>query len=128
MIHCARNYSPQTRGYAGYRPLKKFIYCMFAIIKTGGKQQVVEEGKWILTEKIEQEDGSKIEFEPLLVSNDRETKVGTPTVAGMKVTGTIMEQGRSEKVSIVKYKPKSNYRRRTGHRQPFTKVMIDTIA
>ncbi|PIR47783.1 50S ribosomal protein L21 [Candidatus Uhrbacteria bacterium CG10_big_fil_rev_8_21_14_0_10_50_16] len=101
---------------------------MFAIIKTGGKQQVVEEGKWILTEKIEQEDGSKIEFEPLLVSNDRETKVGTPTVAGMKVTGTIMEQGRSEKVSIVKYKPKSNYRRRTGHRQPFTKVMIDTIA
>lgn len=89
---------------------------------------MVEEGKWILTEKIEQEDGSKIEFEPLLVSNDRETKVGTPTVAGMKVTGTIMEQGRSEKVSIVKYKPKSNYRRRTGHRQPFTKVMIDTIA
>lgn len=101
---------------------------MFAIIKTGGKQQVVTEGKWILTEKIEQEVGSKIEFDPLLVSNDKETKVGTPVVTGAKVTATIMEHGRAKKISVVKYKPKSNYRRNVGHRQPFTKIMIDRIS
>ena len=89
---------------------------------------MVEEGKWILTEKIDQEDGSTVEFEPLLVSNDKETKVGAPIVAGVKVIGTIMEQGRAKKVSVVKYKPKSNYRRNVGHRQPFTKVMINKIA
>ena len=101
---------------------------MFAIIKTGGKQQVVEEGRWILTEKIEQEEGSKVEFEVLLTSDKGETKVGTPLVAGAKVTGTIMENGRGKKISVVKYKAKSNYRRNVGHRQPFTKVMIDKIS
>lgn len=101
---------------------------MFAIIKTGGKQQVVEEGKWFLTEKIDQEDGSAVEFDALLISDDegKETKVGTP-IAG-KVTGKIMEQGREEKVSVIKFKSKSNYRRHVGHRQPFTKVMVEKIA
>lgn len=101
---------------------------MFAIIKSGGKQQVVEEGKWFLTEKIDQEDGSTVEFDALLISDDegKETKIGTP-IAG-KVTGKILEHGRSEKVSVIKYKPKSNYRRNVGHRQPFTKVMIEKIA
>lgn len=101
---------------------------MFAIIKSGGKQVVVEEGKWFLTEKVEQEVGEKITFEPLLVGSDKETLVGTPTVASVTVTGTIMEQGRAKKISVVKYKPKSNYRRNVGHRQPFTKIMIDKIA
>lgn len=101
---------------------------MFAIIKSGGKQHVVEEGKWFLTEKIDQEEGSKVEFDVLLVSDDKDTKVGTPTVSGAKVTGTIVEHGRAKKVSVVKYKPKSNYTRNVGHRQPYTKVMIDKIA
>ncbi len=101
---------------------------MFAIIKSGGKQHVVEEGKWFLTEKIEQEEGTAVEFEAILISDDegKETKVGTP-LAG-KVTGKIMENGRSKKISVIKYKPKSNYRRNVGHRQPFTKVMIEKIA
>lgn len=89
---------------------------------------MVEEGKWILTEKIDQEEGSKVEFDTLLVSDGKDTKVGTPLVAGAKVTGTIMEHGRGKKISVVKYKPKSNYKRNVGHRQPFTKVMIDKIA
>lgn len=101
---------------------------MFAIIKSGGKQHVVEEGKWFITEKIEKKEGEAIEFEPLLVSDKKDTKVGTPTVAGAKVTGKIMEHGRHKKVSVVKYKPKVNYRRNVGHRQPFTKVMIEKIS
>jgi large subunit ribosomal protein L21 len=101
---------------------------MFAIIKSGGKQHVVEEGKWFLTEKIDQEEGTAVEFDALLISDDegKETKVGTP-VAG-KVTGKIMENGRGKKIAIVKYRAKSNYRRNVGHRQPFTKVMIEKIA
>lgn len=101
---------------------------MIAIITSGGKQHVVEEGRWFLTEKIDQEEGSKVEFDALLVATDKETKVGTPTVSGTKVSGTIVEHGRGDKISVVKYKPKSNYRRNVGHRQPFTKVMIDKIA
>jgi len=100
---------------------------MFAIIKTGGKQQVVEEGKWFLTEKIDQEEGSTIEFDALLISDDegKETKVGTP-VAG-KATGTIVEHTRGKKISVIKFRAKSNYRRNVGHRQPYTKVRIDKI-
>ena len=101
---------------------------MFAIIKTGGKQYVVEEGRWFLTEKIDQEEGSTIEFDALLVGDDKDAKVGTPTVSGAKVSGTIMEHGRGDKISVVKYKAKSNYRRNVGHRQPYTKVMINKIS
>lgn len=102
---------------------------MFAIIKTGGKQYVVEEGKWFLTEKIEQDEGSKIEFEPLLVSDDegKSTKVGTPTVSGANVTGKILEHGRAKKISVMKYKRKVNYRKNVGHRQPYTKILIEKI-
>ncbi len=102
---------------------------MFAIIATGGKQYVVEEGRWFVTEKIEKAEGETIEFEPLLVSDDegKETKVGTPTVAGAKVVGKILEHDRDTKVSVIKYKPKVRYRRNVGHRQPFTKIMIEKI-
>ncbi len=102
---------------------------MFAIIKTGGKQYAVEEGRWFQTEKIEGEEGSKVEFDALLVSDDegKETKIGAPLVAGAKVTGKILEQGRAKKISVIKYKSKSRYRRNVGHRQPFTKVMIEKI-
>lgn len=103
---------------------------MFAIIETGGKQYVVEEGRFFSTEKIEKPEGETVEFEALLVSDDegKDTKVGTPTVKGAKVIGKIMEHGRETKISVIKYKPKSRYRRNVGHRQPFTKVMIEKIS
>ena len=101
---------------------------MFAIIASGGKQHVVEEGKWFLTEKMEADVDSTVEFDALLISDDegKNVKVGTPNAG--KVTGKVMEQGRAKKISVIKYKPKSNYRRNVGHRQPFTKVMIEKIA
>lgn len=98
---------------------------MFAVIKTGGKQYLVEEGQELTIEKLEKEDGSSVEFETLLVS-DKDVKIGTPTVG--KVTATVLETGRGKKISIVKYKPKSRYRKNTGHRQPFTKVKIEKIS
>ncbi|SRR3989338_1900341 len=102
---------------------------MFAIIESGGKQHLVEEGRWFQTEKIDQEEGSTVEFAPLLVSDDegKATKVGTPTVSGAKVVGKIVEHGRTKKISVIKFKAKSNYRRNVGHRQPFTKVLVEKI-
>jgi len=103
---------------------------MFAIIETGGKQYVVEEGRFFSTEKIEKAEGEAIEFDVLLVSDDegKNTKVGTPTVKGAKVMGKILEHGRDKKISVIKFKPKSRYRRNVGHRQPFTKIMIEKIS
>nr|WP_308612685.1 50S ribosomal protein L21 [uncultured Dialister sp.] len=100
---------------------------MYAIIKTGGKQYVVEEGKVISIEKLDVEEGAEVTFnEVLLVSGD-DVKIGAPNVAGAKVTGKVLEQGKERKIRIFKYKAKSNYRRRQGHRQPFTKVKIEKI-
>ena len=87
---------------------------MYAIIKTGGKQYVVEEGAEVTFDEV------------LLVSGD-DVKIGQPNVAGAKVTGKVLEQGKERKIRIFKYKAKSNYRRRQGHRQPFTKVKIEKI-
>lgn len=103
---------------------------MFAVINTGGKQYVVREGQELKVEKLEQEDGATIEFDALLVSDDdgKETKVGTPTVSGAKVSATVLEEGRGKKVSVIKYKPKVRYRRNVGHRQPFTKIKITKIS
>ena len=103
---------------------------MFAIIETGGKQYVVEEGRFFSTEKIEKAEGEAIEFDVLLVSDDegKNTKVGTPTVKGAKVMGKILEHGRDKKISVIKFKPKSRYRRNVGHQQPFTKIMIEKIS
>ncbi|MEK7614914.1 MAG: 50S ribosomal protein L21 [Patescibacteria group bacterium] len=102
----------------------------FAVIQTGGKQYLVEEGQELNVEKLELELGSRVEFDALLVSDTEgtNTKVGTPTVGGVKVSATVLEQGRADKVSVVKYKPKVRYRRHVGHRQPFTKIKIDQIA
>lgn len=100
---------------------------MYAIIKTGGKQYKVEEGKTISIEKLDAEVGAAVEFGDVLLLSDADVKVGQPFVAGAKVTGTVLEQGKGAKIRIFKYKAKSNYRRRQGHRQPFTKVKIEKI-
>ncbi len=102
---------------------------MFAVIKTGGKQYKVKEGQTLDIEKLEIEDGKPVQFDALLVSDDdgKDVKVGTPTVSGAKVTAKVVESGKGKKVSVIKYKPKSRYRRNVGHRQPFTKIQIESI-
>ena len=101
---------------------------MYAIIKTGGKQYRVQEGDSIFVEKIAGEVDSEVVFDQVLaVVKDGDVTFGTPVVAGAKVTAKVLKQGKEKKILVFKYKAKSNYRRRQGHRQPFTKVVIETI-
>ena len=101
---------------------------MYAIIKTGGKQYRVQEGDMIRIEKIDGQSDEQIEFnEVLAVSKDDKMAVGTPTIEGAKVIGKVVEQGKAKKIIVFKYKPKKDYRKKQGHRQPYTKVMIEKI-
>jgi large subunit ribosomal protein L21 len=96
-----------------------------AVIKTGGKQYLVKEGLVLTVEKLTGKEGDTIEFDALLTDDGSDTKVGTP-VSG-KVSGTIVEHDRAKKVVVVKYKAKSRYYKKRGHRQPFSKVKIGKI-
>lgn len=102
---------------------------MFAVIQTGGKQYKVTEGQILKVEKLDLEEGKTLDFEALLVADSEATnvKVGTPHVSGVKVKAKVLEQGRDKKISVIKYKPKTRYRRNVGHRQPFTKIQIEKI-
>lgn len=100
---------------------------MYAIIATGGKQYRVSEGDVIYIEKIDAQVDSTVSFDVLLVGNDGDVKIGTPVVEGVKAEGKVVGQIRGEKIVIFKYKAKKNYRRKQGHRQPYTKVEITKI-
>ena len=100
---------------------------MYAIIATGGKQYRVSEGDVIYIEKIDADVDSTVSFDVLLVGNDGDVKVGTPVVEGVKVEGKVVGQVRGDKIVVFKYKSKKNYRRKQGHRQPYTKVEITKI-
>lgn len=101
---------------------------MYAIIKTGGKQYKVAEGDTIYVEKLEAAVDDAVTFDRVLtVVTDGGVKVGKPLVDGAKVTGKVLQQGKEKKILVFKYKAKSNYRRRQGHRQPYTKVSIEKI-
>lgn len=101
---------------------------MYAIIKTGGKQYRVAEGDVLTVEKLAANEGDVVTFDEVLtVVKDDEVVVGKPVVAGVKVTAKVEAQGKDKKILVFKYKAKSNYRRRQGHRQPFTKVVIEKI-
>ena len=100
---------------------------MYAIIATGGKQYRVSEGDVIYIEKIDAQVDSTVSFDVLLMGNDGEVKNGTPVVEGVKVEGKVVGQIRGEKIVVYKYKSKKNYRRKQGHRQPYTKVEITKI-
>ena len=100
---------------------------MYAIIATGGKQYRVSEGDVIYIEKIDAQVDSTVSFDVLLVGNDGDVKIGTPVVEGVKVEGKVVGQIRGEKIVVFKYKSKKNYRRKQGHRQPYTKVEITKI-
>ena len=101
-----------------------------AVIKTGGKQYLVKEGDMLSVEKLslKSKDG-KISFdEVLLVDDGKGTKVGDPSIKGTKVTAEIMDEGRGRKVTVIRYRAKSRYFKKKGHRQPFSKVKIVSIA
>lgn len=100
---------------------------MYAIIKTGGKQYSVEEGKIITVEKLSVSEGEEVAFDEVLLISGETVKIGQPVVEGAKVTAKVLAQGKEKKIRIFKYKAKSNYRRRQGHRQPFTRVQIEKI-
>ena len=98
---------------------------MLAIIKTGGKQYIVTPGTKIKIEKIEEKEGKEVTFkEVLLVEKNKKLEIGTPLVKGCKVIGKVLSQGKGKKVIILKYKPKTRYKVKKGHRQPFTEVEI----
>jgi|SRR3989344_2447788 len=102
-----------------------------AVIKTGGKQYVVSKGDTIQIEKLpgSLKQGDSVVFgEVLLVDNGSDTTIGTPIIKGAEVKGTVVMAGKNKKVEVVKYKPKSRYYKRKGHRQPILKVKIDSIS
>lgn len=99
---------------------------MYAVIATGGKQYKVSEGDVIRVEKLDVETGSAVTFDQVLAVSDGSLKVGAD-VAGATVSATVMEQGKGKKVIVYKYKRKTGYHKKQGHRQLFTKVKIDKI-
>ncbi len=101
---------------------------IYAIVETGGKQYKVSPGQTIEVAQLPEEEGSIVEFDRvLLVADGDKLHIGRPVVAA-KVKATVLGQGKSEKVTVFKYKPKVRYRRKRGHRQPYTKLVIDEIA
>lgn len=100
---------------------------MIAVIKTGGKQYLVQEGHVLAVEKLDAEPGQTVQFDVLLTADGDKVNVGTPTLSG-KISAEVVAHGRAKKIEVVKYKAKSRYTRRTGHRQLFTKVKIGKIA
>ena len=100
---------------------------MYAIIATGGKQYKVAEGDIIKVEKLGAEAGETVTFDQVLAVNNGEMVVGTPVVSGAKVTATVLGEGKGKKVIVYRYKRKSGYHKKNGHRQIFTEVKIDSI-
>ncbi len=101
---------------------------MFAIVETGGKQYQVEEGRYLDVELLEGDKDSKVVFDKVvMIVNGKKSKVGQPYVAGASAEGTIVKHDRAKKVIVYKQRPKKGYRRKQGHRQGFTRVMISKI-
>jgi large subunit ribosomal protein L21 len=99
---------------------------MYAIIATGGKQYRVSEGDTIYIEKLDASPDSEVSFPVLMISGD-EIRTGSPVIEGASVTGKVVRHGRGQKIIVYKFKAKKNYRRKQGHRQPFTQVEITAI-
>ena len=100
---------------------------MYAVIKTGGKQYRVSEGDRLRVEKLSGEVGSKIEFADILMIGGEKVSVGAPLVNGAKVTAEITAQDRAKKVIVFKFRRRKNYRRKNGHRQPFTELKVTSV-
>jgi large subunit ribosomal protein L21 len=103
---------------------------MYAVIQTGGKQYRVEPGKTVVVEKLDGDEGAAVVFDQVLLVSSGDggsVSIGKPIVAGAKVTGSIVEQGRGEKLVVFKFRRRKNYVRKNGHRQDYTAVKIAEI-
>ena len=101
---------------------------MYAVVETGGKQYKVAEGDVIFVEKLGLAEGDAVTFDKVIaVGNGEGLKVGAPYVDGATVSGKVAEEGKAKKVIVFKYKPKKGYAKKQGHRQPYTKVVIEKI-
>lgn len=101
---------------------------MYAIIETGGKQYKVQEGDVVYIEKLQATEGDNVTFDRVLaVSKDGGLVIGSPLISGATVSAKVEKQGKGSKIIVFKYKPKKNIRKKQGHRQPYTKVVISKI-
>jgi len=100
---------------------------MYAIIKTGGKQYKVEPGRFVDVEKLDAEVGDEVSFDALMVVDGDTVQIGDPVVSGVKVAGKVLAQDKARKIVVYKYKPKKDYHKKQGHRQPYTRVEITSI-
>lgn len=100
---------------------------MYAIVETGGKQVKVEVGQAVYVEKIEAAEGETVTLDKVLLVGGEKTSVGVPYVKGATVTAKVEKQGRGKKIIVFKYRPKKNYRKKQGHRQSYTKLIIESI-
>lgn len=102
---------------------------MHAVIATGGKQYIVEEGNIIKVEKLEAKEGEKVKFDQvLMLEKDGEYQIGQPLVENSYVEGKVLKQGKAKKIVVFKYKPKKKYQKKLGHRQSFTEIRIEKIS
>ena len=101
----------------------------YAVVRTGGKQYRVQQGDLIRVESLANDEGDLVELaDVLMVSDDGNVSLGTPTVAGARVNAEVVTQGKDKKVTVFKYKPKTRYRKKTGHRQRYTDLRITGIS
>ncbi len=100
---------------------------MYAVIESCGKQYKVAEGDVVFFEKLDAEEGKKVTFDKVVLVSDEKVQVGNPYVKGVKVEGKVVAHGKGKKIIVFKMKAKKNYRRKQGHRQPYTKVEITSI-
>ncbi len=100
---------------------------MYAVIETGGKQYKVEIGSVLFVEKLNAEADSTVDFKVIALGGEDGLKVGTPYLEGATVTGKVLKNGKGKKITVFTYKAKKNEKRKMGHRQPYTKVQIESI-
>ena len=103
------------------------VRLVFAIVQTGGKQYKVREGDIIRVERLPAEAGAQVSLDEVLMVVGDETKIGKPLVDGASVTARVQRNAKAKKIVVFKYKAKKNYRKKTGHRQPFTELVIEKI-